>query len=216
MKNVCLTAADPLKSWVGVSREEIRRNSVFVLFCFVLFGGIVFGALGSGNADMDTLKRLDFIFLTNFELRCTQGVLSAFVSSFASAAVFMLVIFLLGLSLWGGFAAVLIPFFKGYGYGLSVGYLYGAYGFKGVLYNIAVILPGAFVSSAVIAAASLCAFRSSLHSAVSIFRSPVVRDDPREQMRSYLVRMLKLSLFGLAASIIDVLCAFCFSWLFVF
>ena len=42
MKKVCLTAADPLKSWVGVSREEIRRNSVFVLFCFVLFGGIVF------------------------------------------------------------------------------------------------------------------------------------------------------------------------------
>ena len=161
------------------------------------------------------LNRLDFILQTNFELRCSQGPASAFVSSFASAAVFMLVILLLGLSLWGGFIAVALPFFKGYGYGLSVGYLYGAYGFKGVLYNLLVILPGTFISSAVIAAGALCALRSSVKSTAGLFRSPV-RDDPKEQLKRYLLTMLRLSLLCLAASIIDVLCAFCFSWIFDF
>ncbi len=215
MKNVGMIAAGPVKKWVGLSREEFRRNGVFVLFCFVLFGGIVCGTLASGTVGTDTLKRLDFIFQTNFELRCSQGLISSFVSSFASAAIFLFVIFLLGLSLWGGFLSVALPFFKGYGYGLSVGFLYGAYGFKGVLYNLLVILPGAFISSAVIAAASLNAFRSSVRSAAYLFRAPV-KDDPREQLRRYLIKMLKLSLLGLAASIVDVLCAFCFSWIFDF
>ena len=182
MKNVGMIAAEPVKKWMGKSREEIRRNGSFVMFCFVLFGGIVWGAVSSRNAGMDTLKKLDFIFQTNFELRCSQGMAAAFVSSFASAALFMLVILLLGLSLWGGFLAAALPFFKGYGYGLSVGYLYGAYGFRGVLY---------------------------------LFRAPV-RDDPKEQLKRYLIKMLRLSLLCLAASIVDVLCAFCFSWIFDF
>ncbi len=215
MKNVGMIAAEPVKKWMGKSREEIRRNGSFVMFCFVLFGGIVWGAVSSRNAGMDTLKKLDFIFQTNFELRCSQGMAAAFVSSFASAALFMLVILLLGLSLWGGFLAAALPFFKGYGYGLSVGYLYGAYGFRGVLYNLLVILPGTFISSAVIAAAALNALRSSVKSAACLFRAPV-RDDPKEQLKRYLIKMLRLSLLCLAASIVDVLCAFCFSWIFDF
>ena len=215
MKKVGMIAAEPVRKWMGKSREEIRKNGAFVLFCFVLFGGIVWGALSSRTAGMDMLNRLDFIFRTNFELRCSQGLAEAFVSSFASAAVFMLVILLLGLSLWGGFIAAALPFFKGYGYGLSVGYLYGAYGFHGVLYNLLVILPGAFISSAVIAAAALNALRNSVKGTSCLFRSPV-RDDPKEQLKRYLLKMLRLSLLCLAASVIDVLCAFCFSWMFNF
>ena len=215
MKNVGMIAAGPVKKWVGLSREEFRRNGVFVLFCFVLFGGIVCGTLASGTVGTDTLKRLDFIFQTNFELRCSQGLISSFVSSFASAAIFLFVIFLLGLSLWGGFLSVALPFFKGYGYGLSAGFLYGAYGLKGIGYNLLVILPGMFFSSVIICSASLMSFCSSLK-LCSCFFSAAVRNDPREQMKSYLLSILRCLLLCALAAVLDMFCSLCFSWIFTF
>ena len=207
--------AGSIRRYTFSVRSFIIRNGLFVMFIMLLFGGVLWGALNSRSADEALLKRLDFILQTNYSLRCTQGLISAFVSSFASSVMLTALCLLSGLSIWGFIPALMIPFFKGYGYGLSVGFLYGAYGFKGVLYNLLVILPGAFISSAVIAAASLNAFRSSVRSAAYLFRAPV-KDDPREQLRRYLIKMLKLSLLGLAASIVDVLCAFCFFFFFDF
>ena len=44
----------------------IIRNGLFVLFCLLLFGGVLWGALNSRSADEELLKRLDFIFQTNY------------------------------------------------------------------------------------------------------------------------------------------------------
>ena len=102
---------------------EIRKNLLFIFFVLTLFAGITVGALCGRAADKQLMKNLDIIFLTNFKVRCSQGILDSFVASFASAFIFILVIFLLGLSVWGGFIAAAVPFIKGYGYGLATGYL---------------------------------------------------------------------------------------------
>ena len=158
------------------------------------------------RTDTQLLQRLDFIFQTNFELRCHQGWGAAFVASFASSVLFLTVIFLLGLSLWGGFFAVLVPFFKGYGYGLSVGFLYGAYGWQGIAYNLLVILPGMFFSSA-------C--QNSLHMVTGLFRAPMTADW-RTLLQRYSRCMMRLLLLVTASAAVDMLCALCFSWLFHF
>ncbi|MBQ1659271.1 MAG: stage II sporulation protein M [Clostridia bacterium] len=193
----------------------IIRNGLFVLFCLLLFGGVLWGALNSRSADEELLKRLDFILQTNYSLRSTQGLISAFTASFASSVMLLLLCLLSGLSLFGSIPALVIPFFKGYGYGLSAGFLYGAYGMKGIGYNLLVILPGMFFSSIIICSASLMSFCSSLK-LCSYFFSAAVRDDPREQMKSYLLSILRCLLLCALAAAVDMICSLCFSWIFNF
>ena len=205
MKNIITAAA--VRQVLPNVTGSWKRNSFFWLFCLILFGGIVYGAVSGRAADTQLLQRLDFIFQTNFELRCHQGWGAAFVASFASSVLFLTVIFLLGLSLWGGFFAVLVPFFKGYGYGL--------YGWQGIAYNLLVILPGMFFSSAVIAAAALAACQNSLHMVTGLFRAPMTADW-RTLLQRYSRCMMRLLLLVTASAAVDMLCALCFSWLFHF
>ncbi len=213
MKKIIFSSPFRKKGYVRL--PEIRKNLLFVVFMLTLFAGITLGALGGRAADKQLMESLDVIFLTNFKVRCSQSMIDAFVASFASAFIFILVVFLLGLSVWGGFIAVFVPFIKGYGYGLSVGYLYAAYGLTGILYNILIILPGAFLCSAVIAAASQEAFRNSIK-IISVFRKTAVSDDPHIQMKKYLLSMLWLLFLAAISSAVDMLFSFMFSWLFGF
>lgn len=213
MKNIIVS--NPISRNIAVSRAGLKRNGMLAVFCLVLFGGIVCGAISGRSADDELMKRLDVIFLTNFDLRCSRGFIMSFGASFGSNVLFMLAVFLLGLSLWGGFFSAAIPFIKGYGYGLTAGFLYCTYGVKGILYNILIILPGMFISSVVISAASVYSFRNSLKS-VQSYRLQAVRDDPRQQLKTYLMTMLWLLLLCAGASLADMLCSICFSWIFHF
>ena len=204
-------AIPPLSEQSG----QRRRNGLFWLFCLILFGGIVYGAVSGRSADKSLLQQLDVLFQTNFEVRCQQGAFSAFVSSAASSVLFLTVMFLLGLSLWGGFFAVLIPFGKGYGYGLSVGFLYGAYGWQGIGYNLLIVLPGMFLSSIVMAAAALAAFQNSLQLLLWAFHSPPTTDS-RIHLQHYGRRMAGLLAGCFVAALADMLFSLCFSWLFHF
>lgn len=207
--------AGSIRRYTFSVRSFIIRNGLFVMFIMLLFGGVLWGALNSRSADEALLKRLDFILQTNYSLRCTQGLVSAFVSSFASSVMLTALCLLSGLSIWGFIPALMIPFFKGYGYGLSAGFLYGAYGLKGIGYNLLVILPGMFFSSVIICSASLMSFCSSLK-LCSCFFSAAVRDDPREQMKSYLLSILRCLLLCALAAVLDMFCSLCFSWIFTF
>lgn len=192
-----------------------KKYMGLMIFCGVLFVGIVFGAAAGRNADVELMKRLDFIFQTNYHVRCSQGVLSAFVSSFGSSVIFLAVIFLMGLSLWGGAVSWTVPFFKGYGYGLSVGYLYGTYGFYGVGYNLLIVLPGMFISSVAMSKAAQEAMINSV-SMMSLFTKNEVRDDPHIQMKRYMKTMFVMLFVCAVSSLADMLLAMSFSWIFKF
>lgn len=207
--------SNPLKRKMPITRYNLRKNLVFIVFLILLFIGIAVGAINGQKADTELMKKLDFIFLTNFDVRCSQGAFMAFISSFATASVFLLAIFLLGLSVWGGIVIAAIPFFKGYGYGLSVGYLYCTYGFYGIMYNILVILPGAFLCSAVIVAASQESFKNSLKF-MSYFMRSTVNENPHTQIKKYMLSMLCCLFLSAVSAGADMLFSLCFSWIFNF
>ncbi len=207
--------SNPLKNRFGITVRDLRKNAPFIVFLILLFLGIAIGAVHGQKGDTALMNRLDFIFLTNFDIRCTQGVLSSFISSFATAFIFLIVIFLLGLSMWGEILIAAIPFFKGYGYGLSVGYLYCMYGFYGIMYNILIILPGAFLCSVIIAAASQEAFRNSLKFASCCIRSST-SENLNMQTKKYIVSMLWCLFLAAISSLADMLFSLCFSWIFDF
>lgn len=124
--------------------KAARLNWDLVLLAVVFLAGMAVGAVYARNADTQALERLDFLFAGNYKARMTSSFLSIFSASFASTFLFIFACFLCGLSLWGMLLIPFIPFFRGFGLGLTSGYLYAAYGGYGVLFNLAVILPGAF------------------------------------------------------------------------
>lgn len=211
---------DPLRTdSIGIFLRRgfwrLRQNTCRLTALLIMASGVVCGVLQGRKADALLLQRLDLLLCTNYELRHSQWWPDAFTASFASSALLLLIVLLLGLSVWGGLLAVAAAFFKAYGYGLAAGYLYAAYGMSGIGYNLLVLLPGALASMAALAQAALCAFRCSLGLLRSLGKAPL-RDDPRAAVHSFLLQMLWQMLICALAAAADLLTALCFSGLFQF
>ncbi len=199
----------------STGKRDLKKNIVLLLFIAAVILGAAAGALGGKYADAELMKSLDIVFLTNFQLRSKAGMLSVFTASFAANFIVLLTIFLLGLTLWGELCVILIPLIKGYGYGLTIGYLYSTYGMMGIFYNLLIILPGAFLFSVVVAAAAKESFVNSVR-LLAMFFKKAVSDDPRVQMKHYLLSMLWLLFLAALSSAADMLFSLMFSWIFGF
>ena len=70
------------------------RKPLFFVFVATLILGIAAGAFAGRGADDELMKNLDILFLTNYRVRCTQGLADAFIASFASVFLFLLILFL--------------------------------------------------------------------------------------------------------------------------
>ncbi|XOQ44439.1 MAG: Stage II sporulation protein M [Clostridium sp.] len=191
--------------------KAARLNWELVFLAIIFLAGMSIGAVYARNADIHALERLDFLFAGNFKARLTESFLSIFTASFASAFLFVFACFLCGLSIWGMFLIPFIPFFRGFGLGLTAGYLYACYGGKGVLFTFIVILPGAYICCLAI----LLAARNGIgfsHLLASLNSNKV----NHTKLKIYTLR------FGVAlgivflASLIDLLLSVCFGGLFSF
>lgn len=131
----------------SISKRELRGllskyTSLFFFASFFLLG-VAGGALTSGFTSGAMLEKLDFLFHASFLSRSADAYSTIFISSFASSFLFALAFLLLALSVWGFFCTPFLLFFRGFGTGLTAGYLYVTYGWKGFLYHFLTILPGA-------------------------------------------------------------------------
>ena len=126
--------------------RTVKDNRKTVLLSLLFLTGMAFGAVYARSAGSEVLETLDFLFAGNFRERSSGPAQTVFFASFASSFLFLLFCFLCGLSMWGAFLLPFVPAFRGFGLGLTSGYLYASYGGKGILFNLAVILPGAFFS----------------------------------------------------------------------
>ena len=192
--------------------EAVRLNWEMVLLAVLLVGGMAGGALYARNADVGTLNRLDFLFAGDFQARLSEPFLSIFSASFASSFLFIFACFLCGLSMWGAFMIPLVLLFRGFGLGLTSGYLYAAYLGKGILFNLAVILPGAFICCLSILLASREGIRFSRKLAASCDTTAF----ERAQIKRYSLRFGAILGIAFLAAIIDLLLSACFGSLFTF
>lgn len=145
MKIILQNLANPLPDKADF-KTSLSQNRIQVVFATVLLIGVIGGSILSHGASIETLKKLDFVFNSNYTLRSSAPALSIFIASSASAFLFVLTCFLFGLSVWGAYLVPLIPLARGIGLGMTAGYLYSAYQFHGGLFYGVVLLPGAFCS----------------------------------------------------------------------
>ncbi|TGJ76513.1 stage II sporulation protein M [Caproiciproducens galactitolivorans] len=195
--------------------DSLRENRELVFFSVFLICGMAFGAVFARNADMITLKKLDFLFYSNFQSRAGQPMSTVFSASFASSFLFIFVCFLCGLSMWGMLFIPAVLFFRGFGLGLTSGYLYAAYGGKGVLFNLSVILPGAFVCCiAILLAAKEGARFSRVIASCSAGAGKKAIGPPK--MKPYVLRFGAILTVAFSAAVFDVLFSGCFAGMFSF
>lgn len=195
-------------------KNSLSQNRIQVVFAIILSIGVACGALFSRTAGLNTLKKLDFLFNSNYTMRSGTPALSVFVASAASSFIFIFVCFLCGLSVWGAFFAPLVPMIRGTGLGMTAGYLYATYGFHGGLFYAVVLLPGAYCSciAILLAAKEALIFSRKLSSAGLSERGEAPKF---VNYLSQFVRVLALAFLGAG---LDVLCSWIFagsiiSWL---
>lgn len=195
--------------------DAIRTNYVLVFFSAFLIAGMVLGALVARNADFAALSKLDFLFYSNFKTRAVQPFYSVFSASFASSFLFIAFCFLCGLSMWGLFIIPAALVFRGFGLGLTSGYLYASYGVSGILFNLAVIMPGAFICCLALLLAAREGVRFSrkiAHCGTSSQNGTISRTN----IRLYLLRFGAILGVAFLAALADLFFSACFSGMFSF
>lgn len=123
-------------------KEYLTRRGIFLFFFLMFIAGLIAGAAYSRYADIELMKRLDFLFSTNLSLRAGFSSFEIFAACFGSDFLLMLIVFLMGLSVWGSITIPLITAFKGFSVGLSSSYIFSQYRASGIGFYILVLLPG--------------------------------------------------------------------------
>ena len=195
--------------------QIFRQQFLLVFLGLFLIAGLILGVIFIRNADYSLLKTLDFVFFSNVKARSALPVLSIFVASLASSFLFLLFCFLCGLSMWGAYCVPLAPLFRGFGMGITAGYLYAAYGFQGFLFHLAVILPGAFICliAILIASRESMLFSKKIHLGR---KTEEQETQPKNNVRHFFIRFSILTGILIIGALVDVLTTVCFSGLFVF
>ncbi len=215
-----LKAADsrpdgPASGYNGGILQIFRRQFLLVFLGLFFTAGLILGVLFVRSADYSLLKSLDFVFFSNVTARSALPFYAVFVASLASSFLFLLFCFLCGLSIWGAYCVPLAPLFRGFGMGITAGYLYAAYGFQGFLFHLAVILPGAFLCTVAILLASAESVRFSKKIPFRV-KDEAQEAQPRNHVRHFLFRFSVLTGVLALGAAVDTVTAVCFSGLFVF
>lgn len=210
----------PRNRKVTVRRNYTEMSAVFkrygtaFFFTFVYACGLLMGSLYAGNADKEFLESLNFLFTTNLSARLGQPAFSTFATAFASNFLFLGFVFVCGLAPWGMAAAFLSPAFKGFGVGLSAGYLFVTYGFRGVGFYLLVILTGTFIFSFALILECIQAHYLSCKVARLVFTIGENVQPVAVYVRSFLMRSLYMLMMTAVAALADMLLWTAFSGLF--
>ena len=197
------------------ARDFIKKNKMLVFLAMFLLCGICFGAVLIKLADENAIKFMNVLFLSDFKERLNKPLLEAFITSISSTFVFGLISFFMGLSMWGFILAPIVPFVRGVCIGLCEGYLYSAYGLKGVCFHALIFLPGIFISSIAILLMTREAMKIS-----NCFSSAMLTNSNASatstSIKLYVIRSSCITIIILISSVIDLISSLMFSKFFSF
>ena len=186
-------------------RGFLRRYGLYVWFAAMLLAGLVLGVVYARNADEDTLRSLDLLFTTNLDARLSQSAFGTFSACFASDFLFLLCACLFGAAAWGiPFLSALVCF-KGFGTGVTSGWLCLSHELGGAGFYLLVLLPGTFLFCVALVRFSGSAFGFS----AQLFRRFIGREQPsvapRRELMQLASRFVSALCLTFIASVLDTL-----------
>lgn len=207
MKSIVLSLARPRRRRLSLSDFHylFKRYGITLVFAFLLLTGLALGAVYAQNADAQTLQSLDFLFTTNLDARLSQGAFGTFCACFASDFLFLLGAYLLGIAAWGIPFLIVLVMFKGFGTGITAGYLCLSHALSGAGFYLLVLLPGTFVFCVALIHFSKISFVFSKR----VFIGSVSKSQPAFSLRQELIQFTSRFLSALTvtfiASLLDTL-----------
>lgn len=194
--------------------QNIKDNWKLTLLVFSLVFGLVCGVLITKNATRPFLNKLSFIVENFLDARANQPALRTFFSSLFSTSVYLIAAFFMGMCVCGTPLVPFIPFIRGLGLGLSMGYLYAYQGLKGIAFSALLIVPSAVISSISLIIACHEGMRFS-----GILFSSTAKDSPPiklwADMKKYGIRFAACGILLCFGSLVDTLFVSAFSRFFV-
>lgn len=193
-----------------------KKYGMMIFLTSFLMGGIVCGCILAQYGDEEMMKNLDFIYISNFKGRISQGLFDGFKASMSAYFLFYISALFLGLSLWGAVGIPLVIGLKGIGAGLCAGYLISAYSFQGAVFYVIVMLPGLFLSS--LSLLLQCRHSIVLSNKLWRFFSPAKRhtDCEKPNMISFFQKSSAILILTAVGALVDVLFTAFFSHMFTF
>ena len=196
--------------------DLVSQHRLFTIMAAFLIFGMVLGSISMKSMNEDSLSDMASLFLNSLKVREDSGLFMIFVKSVSSYFLFAIIAFALGLSVWGFVMTFALMIFRGFGLGVSVGFLFFTYGFKGILFYALILLPGIFVSSMALILMSRAAFDTSY----TLFKTTFLQREGNKSLENNFKAYFKKSGFALTliiiASILDLLGYVVFSGFFNF
>lgn len=155
----------------AISWLQYLRGHLFICVAAALFlAGMLIGTLLVGHASNDTRDLLQIILGGYFEQRQTQSFTAIALSTFSATTVALLILFFCGFCSIAQFIILLVPLFKGLGYGFSFGACYAQYGLQALPYVLLTLFPAMLLNTMLLLFACKTSFVLSmrmLHAAIT-------------------------------------------------
>lgn len=171
-----------------------------VFFYAALFlAGVLAGALFLKAASPETLSSLATLTGQFARRRSEQQFLSTLWSSFTSTTLMLATLFVCGFCAVAQPAIVLLPLFRGLGFGYQAGYIYAQCGLSGMGYVSLILLPNMMFSTLILIYGCMEAFTMS----TAYYRAAKQDSGKLLNIRAYCGKFFLLLLLVLLSSCID-------------
>ena len=187
----------------GAHSRLLRRlySSRKMLFYASLFlAGVLLGAIFLRSLSPETLENLSVLVGQFAKRRGEQTMLSTFISSFTSTSIMLGVLLVCGFCAVAQPVIILLPFFRGLGFGYQAGYIYAQNGFTGIGYVSLAVLPNMLLSTLIILYACGEAFNMS----TAYYRAANLGEGGGLiNLRGYLAKFFLLLVLAFFVSVLD-------------
>lgn len=136
---------------------KLKKNYLLIIFSVMYVVGVVLGSVW-----LLKNNKLSYIAAENFSsyiaFRTGAGFFKIFFRSFCDMLPVAVLIFLCGTSLFGMAVVPIAVCYKGFEYGIFVGYIYNSFLLKGIAFNALMLIPYTIVSTIGYIKCADCAF----------------------------------------------------------
>ena len=179
-----------------------KRDCLFYLLGILFLVGVGVGAFLVGRCQPQTLQLLQSVLGGYTEVRQTLSFGGIVFASFGALSLLLLVLFLLGFCSIAQPVILLVPLFRGLGYGFAAGTLYWQLGTTSALSRIAILLLPSMLPGALLL---MAAGRSAFLFSTRLFRSSVRRENASgiPSIKRYCVRFALFAVICLFIAVLD-------------
>ena len=195
------------------SEQEREVKNMIIMIALFAAGMIVGAGIIKKGSSTELLDDFTSIFNIYIDHRNTLNAFKLFVNAFIVNLILIAADFCAGMSCIGMPVTVIIPIFKGVGYGVLSGYLFIQYAMNGIGYYLLTVFPSAVIASSVLLLSSSSASIMSKE----ILSVTLEKKQPDSTIAIKYIKRYAVYFAGIVlASAVETILIKAFSYLFVF